>query len=315
MEWAAPWALLLALIVFPAGWLLWWRGRRGSGGVPLGAANALVVARPNWRLRAARLLPVLRLLAMLLVVAGLARPRSGNANAVVKAEGVDIALALDVSSSMTTSSLGDEGNRLEVTKRVVHDFIDGRENDRIGLVVFERDAIALAPLSLDYTALKRIVDDVDSGIIVDGTGIGVGLSSAVNMLIDSSATSRVVILLTDGKQNANSISPLDAADLAAALHIRVYTIGVVSPDSGTQEVDTDLLQEIATETNARYFVAATPQDLEAVYDEIGSLERSRVGREHFESFTEYGPWLIGAGAGLLAIELLLGATWLRRTGA
>lgn len=314
MEFADPMALLLALFALPLA-LLAFRRRRAAYGVP--STRALATLRPTMRVRLARLIPGMRIAAVVLLAVALARPRVGEATAVVPAEGVDIALAIDVSSSMSTSNFGSGKSRLEVTKQVIRDFIKGRENDRIGVVVFQRDALPLSPPSLDYAALDTIVSQVDSGILPDGTGIGVGLAEALNMLRESSATSRVVILLTDGEHNAPSISPREAADLAEALHIRVYTIGVIRSDDvrGSGGVDEKLLRDIASRTGGEYFAADNPKTLAAVYDEIGKLETSRVGRERFERFSEFEPWFAGGAAALFVLELLLAATWLRRAPA
>ncbi|MGI8925588.1 MAG: VWA domain-containing protein [Tepidiformaceae bacterium] len=315
MEFADPYALALLALTLPVAAALWWR-RRGGYVVSSGAAFAN--ATPALRLRLARLLPVLRLAAIALLAVAIARPRIGDANAVVPAEGIDIALSLDISSSMATSRFGRaDTDRLTATKKVIRDFIAGRENDRIGFVVFQDDALALAPPTLDYAALDTIVAQTQTGILPDGTGIGVGLASALNMLRDSNAASRVVILLTDGEHNATSISPEEAADLALALRIRVYTIGVIGEGSFLRQsgVDEKLLQHIADETGGRYFSASNPQALADVYDEIGKLETSRVGREHFASYTEVAPWFAGAAALLLLLELVLRGTWLRRTPA
>jgi Ca-activated chloride channel family protein len=270
----------------------------------------------SWRLRAARALPVLRIIAIAMFAIAAAGPREGKANAVVPGEGVDVALAFDLSSSMD-KPFAPGKTRLEATKDVIREFIKSRENDRVGLVVFQEDALALSPPSLDYAALDKMVADLHSGLLRDGTGIGVGLATSLTMLKDSTAASRVVILLTDGEQNADSISPEKAADLAVSLKIRVYTIGVVSPDpSGrSSEIDENLLKAIADRTNARYFQADSPQALQDIYDEIGSLETSRVGRESFESYTELAPWFAGLGALLLVGEVALRGTLLRRSPA
>ncbi|MFN8616426.1 MAG: VWA domain-containing protein [Dehalococcoidia bacterium] len=207
--------------------------------------------------------------------------------------------------------------RLDASKDVIREFIKNRQNDRVGFVVFQQDALALSPPSLDYQALDRMVASLQSGLLPDGTGIGVGLATALNMLQDSTAASRIVILLTDGEHNADSISPEKAADLAVSLHIRVYTIGVVSDISPGRnpEIDEELLTAIADRTDGKYFVADSPQALQDIYDEIGSLERSRVGRESFEGFTEYAPWFAAGAALLLALELTLRGTALRRAPA
>jgi Ca-activated chloride channel homolog len=311
MEFAQPWAALLALAAIPVLLLGLPRGRKGAA-IPSAAAPGL--ARPTLRLRLARALPLLRALALVLFAFAAAGPRIGSANAVVPAQGIDIALSLDISSSMTGSRLGNDKNRLEATKDVIREFIKGEEDDRIGLVVFARDALPLSPPTLDYKALDSVVADVESGLITDGTGIGVGISEAVNMLKESTAATRIVILLTDGEHNTLSITPEDAASLAAALKIRVYTIGVVSAGGGSSGIDERRLRALAELTGGRYFSADSPESLLEVYQEIDQLETSGVGRERFERFTQLAPWFALPGAALLLLELVLGATWLRRAG-
>lgn len=312
LELATPAALALALTALPLAWLLL-RARRPA--VPVPSVGGLIHLRPGWRVRATRALPLLRIAAIVLLAIAIAGPRRGDARTLVPGEGIDIVLAIDLSSSML-QQFGDS-TRLAVTRDVVREFIASRENDRIGLVVFQQDALPLAPPSTDYAALDRMVADLDTGLLPDGTGIGVGIAAAVSMLQESTAASRVVILLTDGEHNAPSIRPEDAARVAAALRIRVYTIGVVSesPIQRSREIDERLLQEIADITGARYFVASNPESLDAVYEEIGALERSRITREAFDDYVYYAPWFAGAAAALVLVELLLGATLLRRLPA
>ena len=317
MHFADPWLLLLALLAVPLAVVCW---RRTPPAIAVPFPLGLGAAPGGWRVHARRVLPVLRILAILLLVAGLARPRLGEAEALVPAEGIDIALAIDVSSSMAASYFGVGETRLTSVKEVIRDFVAGRDNDRIGLVVFQREALPLAPLTLDHEALDSIIADLSSDVLpVDGTGIGVGIASALSMLEDSNAASRIVILLTDGRHNADSISPAEAAEIAAALRIRVYTIGVEDEDSSRPDpftgLDAELLSRISEHTGARYFEASSAEDLAQVYDEIASLETSRVGGEAFARHTELGLWLVAAGAVILLGELALGRTWLRRTPA
>ncbi len=316
MQFADPWLLLLALIAAPLALARW---RRPSPAIALPFTLGLADAPIGWRVHARRLLPALRLLAILLLVVGLARPSLGEAEALVPAEGIDIALAVDVSSSMASSTFSEAGSRLDSVKEVLRGFIAGRESDRIGLAVFQREALPLAPLTLDYDALDLVVADLSSDLLPDGTAIGLGLASALAMLEESTASSRIVILLTDGRHNVDSISPVDAAEIAAALRIRVYTIGVVdvgaSSGFATATVDAELLTFIAEQTGARYFEASNADDLAQVYDEIASLETSRVGDESFAPQREFGLWLVAAGALILLGEVTLGRTVLRRTPA
>ncbi|MEX0783166.1 MAG: VWA domain-containing protein [Dehalococcoidia bacterium] len=316
MEFAYPYLLGLAALAIPVLAAAWWR-RRAAVAIP--AAAGVAGLAPNLRLRAARLLPLCRVAAVVLLAIALARPRTGEVDAVVPAEGIDIALSLDISSSMTALMPGDEDqrDRLEVTKSVIRAFIEERENDRIGFVVFQKDSLALTPPTLDYDALDRIVADIETGLLPDGTGIGVGMASALNMLRDSNAASRIVILLTDGDHNATSISPEDAADVASALRIRVYTIGVVDREGirASGDVNEERLRSIAERTGGKYYAADSPDSLAEVYEEIGRLETSRVGGETFERYEEYAPWFAAAAAAVLGVELLLAATWLRRSPA
>jgi len=313
MEFADPLAMLLALLAIPVFLVA---ARRPRGGYTVASTAALSGLPMTLRQRALRALPLLRVAAVVLLAIAIARPRVGEAEAVVPGEGIDIALAFDVSSSMETGEFGSGRNRLEASKEVIREFVRSRENDRIGLVVFQRDALPLSPPTLDYDALDRILADVESGIMPDGTGIGVGLSAALNMLRDSTAASRIVILLTDGQHNVPSVTPEEAAGLAAALRVRVYTIGIVE-EEGTlsAEVDEPRLRAIAESTGGRYFPAQNASALADVYEEISRLETSAVGRERFERYTEYAPWFLGAAAALVALELALRATWLRRVPA
>ena len=317
MHFADPWLLLLALVAIPLAIARW---RRLAPLIAVPFALGLEAAPIGWRVRLRRLLPFLRIIAILLLVAGLARPRLGQAETLVPAEGVDIALSVDVSSSMAMSPFSTGRTRLDSVKDVIRDFIANRETDRVGLVVFQREALPLVPLTLDHEALDTIIADLGADLLPDGTGIGVGIASALSMLEDSSASSRIVILLTDGRHNVDSLSPAEAAEIAAALRIRVYTIGVVEEGDRPQgfsptTIDAELLTFIAEHTGARYFEAATAEDLAEVYDEIASLETSRVGGETFARHGELGLWLVAAGAILLLGELTLGRTWLRRTPA
>lgn len=310
IELTAPYALLLGLAAIPVA-LAAWRPRRDA--VVIAHAGGVAHLRPTVRVRALRWLPGIRVVAIVLLAVGAAGPRIGDARAIVPAEGIDIVLAIDSSSSMTASRLGDK-DRLEATKDVVREFIRGLENDRVGVVSFAETAISLSPPTLDYAALDQIVESLRTGLLPDGTAIGLGIAEAVNMLRDSPAASRVVILLTDGQHNEDSIGPQEAAAIAAAVNIRLYTIGVIQAGTAGRNVgvDEELLEAIAEQTGGRYFAADTPERLADVYEEIGQLEKSGVGRERFERFTELVPWFVLPAALMLALELVLRATWLRR---
>ncbi|MFQ5380125.1 MAG: VWA domain-containing protein [Dehalococcoidia bacterium] len=314
MELGYPFALALLLLVVP---VVYAGFSRPVQAIPVPSLASIRLSHPTLRQRLARWSPLLLGLAAVLLVVALARPRTGVADAVSEAEGIDIALLLDASSSMDTTELGD-GTRLEVAKQVIADFIEGRPDDRIGVVVFQKYALTLSPLTLDHGALAESVESVTSGLIPDGTGIGVGLAEALNLLRESTATSRVVILLTDGNHNQDSISPEDASGLAAAMKIRVYTIGLKAENPNfllANEVDAERLTAIAELTGGRYFSAVSASGLSAVYDEIGMLETSRLGRRGFLEYREYGPWLALIAGLLILADVTARFTVLRRVPA
>jgi Ca-activated chloride channel family protein len=271
------------------------------------------------------ILPVLRLLALGLLIIALARPQSGNAREIISGEGVDIAIVLDISGSM--AALDFEPNRLGAARQVIHDFIEQRQYDRIGLVIFATEAFSQVPPTLDYNVLKRILDEtqVSWDIGLDsGTAIGLGLANGANMLRDSDADSRVIILLTDGANNSGQIDPLTAAEIAKALDIRVYTIGAARPGPAAlpfpdgrieyrdSEIDEETLKEIAEVTGGLYFRAEDEVGLQEIYDTINELERSQVEVRTFTRYTELAIWFILVAVLLLLSEALLGRTVLRK---
>ena len=317
MTFATPWLLLLLPLALLLSMWHWWRPspRPALAVADLGLLVAARGARPGWRVRLRWLPTALRVAAVALLVLALARPQRGLAVTSIPEEGIDVALAFDVSGSMserTQLSTGGFGpTRIEAAKEVIQDFVDTLEGDRAGLVIFQGRSLVMSPLTLDHEALKRTVSETESGLLPDGTAIGLGLSEALNLLRESQARSRVVVLLTDGQNNAGDVQPLQAAQIAKALGIRVYTIGFTS-QRGSGEVDEVALRRIATDTGATYHDASTPDELAKAYEEIGALERSRVGERRFTRYEEFGPWLAGAALGLLVIEAVLRGTALRR---
>lgn len=287
---------------------------RGSASPPAlwvsqgGPAAAAV--RRTWRLRLRWLPDALQVLVLLCLLVALARPRQGLALSVIPEEGIDIVIALDSSSSMTERVLGTQETKLAAAQRVVKDFAGGLEGDRVGLVIFQSRALTMSPLTVDQLAISRSVSNVRSGLLPDGTAIGLGLAESLNLLRDSPARSRVVVLLTDGQNNGGEITPGEAAALARALEVRVYTIGFGAGRPGS--VDAAALRQIAESTEGRYFDAATATDLSEAYAEIGRLERSVVGERRFTRFREFAPTLAVFAVALLLIEVALRSTWLRR---
>ena len=287
-------------------------------------------ARRSWRLALRPLLPLLRSAAVALIIVGLARPQSIQARDVIRGEGVDIALALDISGSMASLDF-QPANRLEAAKQVIGSFVEKRAYDKIGLVVFASEAFNQAPLTLDRNALERSLDQVelapDLGLD-DGTAIGLGVANAANMLSQSDAKSKVVILLTDGVNNAGEIDPVTAAEAAKTLGIKIYTVGAAKPGQvpvpvtdmfGQRQVsyqesqlDEETLKQVAEITGGKYFRAQDTQGLKAIYDAIDQLEKSKVEVQVFNQYKELAGWLMIPALLLLLTELVLSQTIFRR---
>ena len=271
------------------------------------------------RLRAMPILRMLRFLALALVVIAAARPQMGDAREVIRGEGVDIAIALDISGSMGETDL--EPNRLGAAKEIIADFIQERRFDRIGLVVFSREAFIQSPPTLDHSTLLRLLADVhlaDQLGIEDGTAMGSGMATAANMLKDSTVESKLVTLITDGVNNAGELDPITVATAAAVLDIKLYTIGVGRHRTPTEDVaeesplDEETLQQIAVITNAKFYRATDTEGLRGIYAEINSLEKSDVEILHFTRYQELAALLLVPALALLLVELVLSQTVLRR---
>ncbi len=306
---AQPLAFVLLLIPVLWGYLRW----KGSMQLPAlhYSDTRLAAGLPRgWRVRVRYLPDILKVLCWLLLVMALARPQGGRAQEVLRGQGVDIVLAVDISGSMGTPDFAPL-NRLQAAQQVIAEFISRRSYDRIGLVVFGREAYHVVPPTLDYAALLRsletlrLVTELD---LIDGTALGLGLVSAGSMLRRSDAVSKVIILLTDGSNNA-ALDPLTAAEALAVLGIRVYTVGVGLP-GGTAEgdLDEDTLRGVASLTGGLYFRAVDRSGLEEIYSRIDTLERSAVERRLFVRWQEYaGGWMVVALI-LLVLERLLRST-------
>lgn len=325
LHFASPWLLLLlAAPILLA--LLPWLSRRRSQPATLQYSDLRLTTylRPSLRQRGRYVLPVLRYVALALLVVALARPQAGSAREVISGEGVDIAIVLDISGSM--AALDFEPNRLGAAKQVIRDFIRERQYDRIGLVIFATEAFSQVPPTLDYKVLERVLDEtqVSWDIGLDsGTAIGLGLANGANMLRDSEADSRVIVLLTDGANNSGQIDPMTAAEITKALDIRVYTIGAARPGPAPlpfpdghveyrdSEIDEETLQQIADLTGGLYFRAEDTRGLRQIYDTINQLERSKVEVRTFTRYNELATWLILPAAILFVGELLLRRTLFR----
>lgn len=318
VRFADPVALFL-LVAVPMLALLAVRRERRPGRALLFPALSILPWKPySWRARLRPALLVLRVAALALLVAALARPQVVRASE-LPAEGVDIAIVLDTSGSMGESGFGEVNeSKLGAVKRVVGDFVGGLVNDRAGLVVFASEALILSPLTLDHQAVRHLVEPLEAGQLVGGaTAIGTGLATGLNVLRDSAAKSKVVVLLTDGENNAGQITPGDAANAAEVLGIRVYVIGTVLASErqrGAVPVNEAVMRDLAESTGGLYFSASDASALRAIYDDIATLERSRVGvRTETAAYEDVMAPLLLAGTLLLVLEVLLGLTLLRRT--
>jgi Ca-activated chloride channel family protein len=284
---------------------------------------------PAWRASWRPLLTGLRLLAITLITLAMARPQFVQARETIKGEGVQIALAVDISGSMASLDF-EPANRLEASKEVISRFIEERPFDQIGLVVFASEAYNQSPLTLDRNMLTRSLEQVELATdlgLEDGTAIGLGLANAAGMLANIEAESKVVVLLTDGVNNSGQIDPLTAAEAAKALGIKVYTIGAARPGEvpvpiqnlfgGTEivyqesELDEATLQQIADLTGGKYFRAEDTAGLQAIYDEINALEKSQIEIEVFNQYFELMALFLTPAFALLVLEILLRNTLFR----
>ncbi|HEY8490156.1 MAG TPA: VWA domain-containing protein, partial [Dehalococcoidia bacterium] len=295
------WLALLALLP-----LLVLALRRARAARPAILFSSTGLARDlprGWRARLLPAVPALRLAAAALVILALARPQRGEALGTVPGQGIDIVLLLDISSSMDQPA-GPEGSKLDVAKAVLKEFVQGRESDRIGLVAFQKETYLASPLTLDYRALQRLVDDLNSELLPDGTAIGLAMAEGLNALRESEARSRIMILLTDGENNEHLVEPEDAAAMAASLRVRTYTIGFGREGDN---LDEETLQRIAETSGGRYYHAGDAGALREIYEEIGRLETSRVERDRFTRYRELAPYLLVPAVGVVLLELALAA--------
>lgn len=319
----------LGLLVLVPILILWYLRRRPKPGTVrysnLGVVKALGAS--SWKRRYRDLLFALRVLAITLLILCFARPQSGRTEEEIITEGIDIVLALDISSSMLAEDFKPK-NRLEAAKVVASDFIEGRTNDRIGLVVFAAKSFTQCPLTLDYGILHDFISRVESGMIEDGTAIGMAIANAANRLRDSKAKSKVIILLTDGQNNRGELDPITAARVASAFDIRIYTVGVgrhgeamypvQDPIFGTRyvpmrvEIDEKTLREMADITNGRYFRATDRQSLEAIFEEIDQLEKTKIEVKQFTRFKELFGTYLALALALVMVEVVLASTKFRK---
>ncbi len=318
LTFANPDLLYLLLLLVPlTGWYFW-RERESFATIQVSSTKSLETEGITFRHVLRHVIFGIRLLVIASVIIVLARPQSTNRWQNVITEGIDIMIALDISSSMLAQDL--RPNRLEASKEVAIEFISGRETDRMGLVVYSGESFTQCPLTSDHAVLINLFQGIESGMIEDGTAIGMGLANAVNRLKDSKARSKVIILLTDGVNNRGAIAPLTAAEIAKTFGIRVYTIGVgtmgmapapVQTPFGTRlqnvkvEIDEGTLQKIASATDGRYFRATDNDKLREIYREIDQMEKSKIDvKEYSKKEEEYMRFGLLA-TGLFLLEILI----------
>ena len=324
IEFAHPDFFYLLLIVPLLMFWYWKRHNRDYADIQISSLKGFEESGKSLRQYFCHILFAFRVLAIALLIFALARPQSSTSWQNVTTEGIDIILVMDISGSMLAQDF--KPDRLEASKKVAMEFITGRPTDRIGLVVFSGESFTQCPLTTDHSVLKNLFGSIKSGMIEDGTAIGMGLATAVNRLKDSKAKSKVIILLTDGVNNAGLITPLTAAEIANTFNIRTYTIGVgtkgLAPypfktPFGTQyqdievKIDAEVLKEIADMTDGKYFRANNNKKLEDIYDEIDQLEKSKIEVTEYRKKTErFLPFAFAAGV-LLLLEVLLRNTVFR----
>ncbi len=323
-----PW-LLVFFILIPLMILYQWKGM-GKSRVRFSSLDNVKKLRKSTSLFLRHILLVLRCLAIALFVVALARPQSGTKASEILTEGIDIMLCLDTSGSMRALDFkwkNERQNRLQVVKRVVSDFIKGRKNDRIGMVVFGEEAFTQCPLTLDYGVLLNFLDQVEIGMAGDSTAIGSALGTCVKRLKDLKSKSRVVILLTDGRNNAGILSPETASEIAKTFNIKTYTIGVgtegevpflVDSIFGKRyvyqrvDLDEDTLKEIAKITGGTYFRATNTKALEEIYKQIDKLEKTKVKVKEYMEYRELFGWFLLFGLICILLETILANTRFRK---
>jgi len=326
LRFADPWFLIL-LAVLP--FFILQRMKRGRPGAAVVKFSNLASIKKAAIASAGRpffILYLMRMLVLALLIIAIARPQSGVKEEKVTTRGIDIVLAVDVSTSMLAEDL--KPNRLEAVKEVAAEFVKSRDNDRIGLVIFAAQGFTQCPLTMDYGILYNFLDQLETGTIEDGTAIGMGLATAVNRLRTSEAKSKVIIALTDGRNNRGYIDPVTAAQAAEALDIRVYTIGAGSRGTAMYpvedkffgkryvpmkvDIDEATLSKIADMTGGRYFRATDKSSLRAVYDEINKMEKTEIKVNQYTRYSELFYYFAGLACLILLLEIVLAHTRYRK---
>lgn len=332
MTFAAPLYFLLLLLLIPATWWHFFHLQKRQTTLKVATTESFRHSKKTWRMRLVHLPVVLRALCFIALVIALARPQTNSFAKESETEGIDIMMAMDISTSMLTTDL--RPNRIEAAKRVGYEFIANRPNDNIGLTLFGGEAFLQCPLTTNHGALLNqfrltSCSMAEHGIIAAGTAVGMGIANAVTHLEKSSAKSKVIILLTDGANNTGEISPLTASEMAKKLGIRIYTISVGTdaptkqavaqlPNGETYEAtidatyDPETLKQIAQQTGGQFYRATSVSELRAIYKDIDNLEKSKLKVKRYDRRTELFPYFALCSLALLILDILLRITWLRR---
>ena len=316
IEFASPEALLL-LLLLPLWW--WWRRQASPASIRFSRTGVLAAGPAHGRF-VRRALLILRNLLLVALIVALARPRTGARAETVLSEGINIVVAIDISSSMLAEDF-QPANRLLVAKERVKSFVAGRRSDRIGVVAFSGEALTQVPLTVDHAVVLAAIDNLPVGQLEDGTAIGTAIATSANRLREAPGQSRVMILLTDGENNRGSIDPRTAAQAAAAFGVRIYTIGVGSEgmapvpvshglfglryETRPVRIDEELLQEVASTTGGRYFRARDAASLQQIYQQIDRLERVPLHARSYVRYTERFTWPLGFALLVFGFEMAL----------
>ncbi|HAZ12332.1 MAG: aerotolerance regulator BatA [Bdellovibrionales bacterium GWA2_49_15] len=326
MRFAHPWFFLLLLVIIP----IYFRGHSTGGRFRFSSLDIIKKIKGNTRFHPRQILIWLRILVVIFFVLALARPQQGKKFTEISSEGVDIMLLLDTSGSMHALDFERDGkriNRLAIIKEVVAKFIDKRPNDRMGLVVFGDDAFTQCPLTLDHGILLELLSKVEIGMAGESTAIGSAMGVGANRMKDLKAKSKIMILLTDGRNNAGQLPPAKVSEVAKSLDLKIYTIGVGTHGKAPfltdtifgqryvyqdVDIDEDTLKSIADETNGKYYRATQTAELEQIYDEIDRLEKTEITSKTYTEYNELFAYFVLLGIFILLAEIVLGQTILRK---
>jgi len=324
-------SFILILLPFAIAAILYARENKSASGLRFSSGELLGNLKSSLKLKLSQNIFFLRILSVSFIILAIARPSSPVEDSKIQSEGIDIVLAIDCSTSMLAEDFklaGKRQNRIEVVKDVVKDFIRGRLQDRIAIVVFGARAYTVCPLTLDYNWLLENVERIKAGMVEDGTAIGSGIATSLSRLKDTKAKSKIIILLTDGRNNTGKISPQTAEEMAKALKIKVYTIGAGSRGMVPYptkdffgntvyqpvqiDIDEDLLMKTASETNAKYFRATDTESLREIYKEIDKMEKVKIEDKGYLEYNELFPYFLISGLVVLLLEIILANTFLRK---